>query len=463
MAKSDTPAARPVIAEQIADWAAAVAPAAVPGAVRTMAGNVLLDFAGNCVSARNFDYIRSLTDSWDGEGDCTAFGHARGFDAAGAAVVNGTAAHGEDFDDTFEGSPVHAGAPAMPAVLAACERYGRSGGDALTGAAVAMELMCRMTVVAPTAIHRAGFHPTAVIGAMGAAAGVGSVLGLNPAAIANALGIAGSMASGIIEYLAEGTWTKRLHPGWAAQCGLRAALMARSGFTGPRTVFEGTHGFFFTFADPSIEQDFSHLTAGLGEDWRMERLAFKPYACGTMAQPYIDCAIGLAKGGVKADDIAAIECETGEGIVHRLWEPLAEKHRPSTPYSAKFSIPYLIAVGFLDGAVGLAQFSEDRIHDPAMLSLAGKVRYVVDPDNEYPRNYSGHIRATLNTGEVVEVRQPHMRGGTREPLSREELIGKSRNNTLFGGWSESRADALLHWCDGLFDADSLDGIQQFRA
>ena len=373
MAKSDTSASGPIIAELIADWAAAVTPTTVPDAVRTMAENVLLDFAGNCVSARNFDYIRSLTESWDGEGDCTAFGHARGFDAAGAAVVNGTAAHGEDFDDTFEGSPVHAGAPAMPAVLAACERYGRSGGEALTGAAVAMELMCRMTVVAPTAIHRAGFHPTAVIGAMGAAAGVGSVLGLKPAAIANALGIAGSMASGIIEYLAEGTWTKRLHPGWAAQCGLRAALMARSGFTGPRTVFEGTHGFFFTFADPSIEQDFSHLTAGLGKDWRMERLAFKPYACGTMAQPYIDCAIGLAKRGVQADDIATIECETGEGIVHRLWEPLAEKHRPSTPYSAKFSIPYLLAVGFLDGAVGLAQFSEDRIHDPAMLSLAGKV------------------------------------------------------------------------------------------
>ncbi len=462
MAKNDIAASSPIIGEQIADWASAVTPATIPGAVRGMAENVLLDFAGNCVSARNFDYIRSLTESWDGAGDCTAFGHARGFDAAGAAVVNGTAAHGEDFDDTFEGSPVHAGAPSMPAVLAACERYGRSGGDALTGAAVAMELMCRMTVVAPTAIHRAGFHPTAVIGAMGAAAGVGSVLGLNPAAIANALGIAGSMASGIIEYLAEGTWTKRLHPGWAAQCGLRAALMAQSGFTGPRTVFEGTHGFFFAFADPSIDQDFSHLTAGLGEEWRMERLAFKPYACGTMAQPYIDCAIGLAKRGVRADDIAAIECETGEGIVHRLWEPLAEKHRPTTPYSAKFSIPYLLAVGFLDGAVGLAQFSEDRIHDPAMLSLTGKVRYIVDPDNDYPRNYSGHIRATLNNGEVVELRQPHMRGGAREPLSRDELIGKFRNNVLFGGWSDSRADMLLTWCDGLFDADSLAGIERFR-
>jgi 2-methylcitrate dehydratase PrpD len=451
-----------IIAEQAAAWAADLAPANIPPAGRAVAENVLLDFAGNCVSARNMDYIQSLVASWDGEGGCTALGHARPFDAAGAAVINGTAAHGEDFDDTFEGSPVHAGAPSVAAVLAACERYGRSGGDFLAGSVAAMELMCRLTLVAPTAIHRAGFHPTAVIGAMGATLGVGRALELAPRDIANALGITGSMASGIIEYLAEGTWTKRLHPGWAAQCGLRAALMAKHGFTGPRTVFEGTHGFFFAFADPSIECDYTHITGTLGKEWGTERIAFKSYACGTMAQPYIDCGIALAKRGVRAEDIAEIECETGEGIVHRLWEPLAEKHRPSTPYSAKFSIPYLIAVGFLDGAAGLAQFTDERIEDPAVLSLAGKVRYVVDPDNEYPRNYSGHVRATTKSGETIEVRQPHLRGGAREPLAREEIESKFRRNAAFGGIDDTRTDALLSWCRSAFDLPKLDGLNAFR-
>lgn len=450
------------LAEIYADWAASLKPAAIPKEVRAVAADVLLDFAGNCVSVRNLDYMRKIVAAWDGQGDCTAFGHARAFDAAGAAVINGTGAHGEDFDDTYEGSPVHAGAPAIPGVLAACERFGRSGGDALAGIAVAMELMCRMTVVAPTAIHRAGFHPTAVIGTMGAAAGVAAALGMPGPQIAQALGIAGSMASGIIEYLAEGTWTKRLHPGWAAQSGLKAALLARQGFTGPRTVFEGTHGFFFAFSDPAIPRDFSHLTEGLGADWRMRRIAFKPYACGTMAQPYIDCAIALAKQGVEATDIAEIHCETGEGIVHRLWDPLAEKHRPSTPYSAKFSIPYLIAVGFLDGAVGLAQFEEARVRDPAVLDIAGKVRYVVDPDNEYPRNYTGHIRAVLKSGKDVVVRQPYLRGGTREPLPHDEIAAKFRNNVAFGGWDERQADALQRWCEGLFDAPDLRGIAAFR-
>ncbi|MCG8544350.1 MAG: MmgE/PrpD family protein [Alphaproteobacteria bacterium] len=430
--------------------------------MRAVANNVLLDCVGNCVSVRNSDYINSLVKAWDSDGGCTAFGHARGFDAAGAAVINGTAAHGEDFDDTFEGSPVHAGAPAIPAVLAACERYDRSGTDALVGAAVAMELMCRLTVVAPTAVHRAGFHPTAVIGTMGAAAGVGAALGMTSKQICDALGVAGSMASGIIEYLAEGTWTKRLHPGWAAQSGIRAALMARHGFTGPRTVFEGVHGFFYTFADPAIDQDMSHLTNRLGEDWRMEKIAFKPYACGTMAQPYIDCAIRLAAEDIDAAQVAEIRCETGEGIVHRLWEPLAEKHRPTTPYSAKFSIPYLIAVGFIDGAVGLAQFTEERIRDAEVLELASKVNYVVDPKNEYPRNYTGHTHALMKDGSERVVRQPHLRGGSREPLTREEIIAKFSRNAEFGGLTTKQANSLRSWCETLFDSPTMKGIADFR-
>ena len=125
-------------------------------------------------------------------------------------MVNGTAIHGEDFDDTFEGGPIHAGAVIVPAVLAACERHNLDGRAALLGIAVGVETMCRLSTVAPTLTHKAGFHPTAVFGAMGAAAGVGAALKLTPRQMVDALGTAASMASGIIEYLAEGAWTKRL-------------------------------------------------------------------------------------------------------------------------------------------------------------------------------------------------------------------------------------------------------------
>lgn len=450
------------IAERFAQWVEAVQPARVPADVRAAAGNALLDFAGLCVSARREDYVGAVLESWDGTGDATAIGHDRAIDAAGAAFANGTAAHGEDYDDTFEGTPVHTGAVILPAVLAACERHGRSGADALRGIAVGTEFMCRMALVATTGIHRAGFHPTAVIGALGASIAVGAALGLTARQMASALGTAGSMASGIIEYLAEGTWTKRIHAGWAAQCGLRAASMARAGFVGPRTVIEGQHGFFFAFADGDAPLNYAALTDGLGAHWHAASIAFKPYPCGTMIQPYIDCAIALARDGVKPTDIATIECAVGEGTVHRLWEPLSEKRRPSTPYSAKFSVPFCVAVALVDRSCGLGQFTDGCVRDRAVLDLAGRVGYLVDPANEYPRNYTGHIKATLTDGTVREVRQPHLRGGRREPLTTDDLRTKFRANCAFGGWSRERTAALERFCAGMFDAADLSGLRGFR-
>src|ERR1043165_5889561 len=215
----------------------------------TTASNLLVDIAGLCVAARKTDYVLATLKSWESSGACTAIGHTRFLDSAGAAFVNGTAAHGEDFDDTFEGGPVHAGAVIVPAVLAIAEREKLGGRDALAGIAVGCELMCRASMVAPKRIHKAGFHPTAVLGALSAAAGVATARRLTQRQFVDALGVVGSMASGIIEYLAEGAWTKRMHPGWAAQAGIRAADLARHGFVGPRTVLEGSHGFYYAFAN----------------------------------------------------------------------------------------------------------------------------------------------------------------------------------------------------------------------
>ena len=281
------------VAEHLAASIAALDAGKLPPAVRGKCEDLLIDVVGLCVTARNEDYVKAALAGCDDDGPCTAIGHARTLSAAGAAFVNGTAAHGEDFDDTFEGGPVHAGAVIVPAVLAACERHNPDGAAALLGIAVGVEVMCRLSTVVPKAVHKAGFHPTAVFGAMGAAAGVGAALGLNAKQIVDALGIVGSMASGIIEYLAEGAWTKRLHAGWAAQSGMRAALLARGGFSGPRTVFEGVHGLFHGFAN-TTEGDYDGATGDFGTRWVTETLAFKPYPCGTMAHPYIDCARRLA-------------------------------------------------------------------------------------------------------------------------------------------------------------------------
>src|SRR6202012_2119515 len=144
---------------------------------------------------------------------------------------------------------------------------------------------------------------------------------------------------------------------------------------------------------------------GLGEHWMMQTIAFKPYACGTTTHPYIDCAFRLAERGVRAENNETIVCNCGEGTVHRLWETLAVKHRPPTPYAAKFSTPYCIAVGFFDRRAGFGQYTEERVRDEPLLALAAKIRYEIDPANEYPANFTGHLKATLNDGRVVEIDQ----------------------------------------------------------
>ena len=455
----NAPAGVQSVAERLVERVAALVPERVPAEVRARCEDLLVDVTGLCVAARRTDYIEALLRSVDGGGACTAIGHAGSFRAEDAAMINGTAAHGEDFDDTFEGGPVHSGAVVVPAVLAACERFQRDGRAALLGIASGVETMCRLSLVAPKLIHKAGFHPTSVLGAMAATLGVSAALGLDRKQTVDALGIAGSMAGGIIEYLAEGAWTKRLHAGWAARIGLHAARIGREGFLGPRTVFEGTHGFFSGFAH-TREGDFDALTRDFGREWLMEGLTFKPYATGTMNQPYIDCALRLARKGFAAEDVAEVLCETAEGYVHRLWEPLASKHRPANDYAAKFSTPFNIAVAFVTGSVGFEAFTEKTVRDPRILALASKVRYVVDLNNPYPKAYTGHVRMTLRDGRVFEERQPHIRGGVHEPLTREELERKFRGNAEYGGWDLARAERFLQSARSAFDAPiDLSGLR----
>jgi len=442
----------PPVSLTLAAFAADARPSA---AAAEVCRRLLLDTVGLAVAARKMDYVAAALASAVNEGPCTALGHQCRLGLYDAALVNGTAAHGEDYDDTFEGGPVHAGAVVVPAVLAIAEQRGLSGANVMRGIAVGTEIMCRLSLVAPQATHKAGFHPTAIFGAPAAAAAVGAALGLGENVIARALGISGSLASGIIEYLADGSSTKRLHAGAAAQSGLRAALMAEAGFMGPITVFEGAHGLYKAFA-PSKTPDFGKLLDGLGDRWIMETLAFKPYACGTMTQPFVDCAIRLAKEGVDADDIVSITCKVGEGTVHRLWEPLSEKHQPPNGYAGKFSTPYCMAVGFLSGEAGLEQFTDERAHDPEVRRFAAKIRYEINPADEYPRNFSGHLRAVLADGTARELQQPHMRGGANEPLSASELAAKFDANLRFGGFDASQAESLKDALLAIAAGGSLD-------
>jgi 2-methylcitrate dehydratase PrpD len=442
------------ISRRLAQAITAAAPETLPGA-RATGQRLLMDVTGICIAARSEPYVKAAMAALEQDGPCTVIGSAQTFGVEAASFVNGIAAHGEDFDDTYEGGPVHAGAVVVPALLAAAQRHQLSGTDLLRGMAVGVEVMCRLCAVAPTKVHKAGFHPTAIFGVMGAVAGLGAGMRLTEDQLVDAFGLAGSMASGIIEYLADGSWTKRMHPGWAAQSAYRAVRLAQAGFKGPATVFEGTHGLFHGFANTS-DGNFEAMLSGMGKEWIWTSIAFKPYACGTMAHPYIDCARSLRREGLDPAQIAQIECETAEGIVHRLWEPLALKQSPPNAYAAKFSIPYAVAAGLLLDNAGLGEYSEAVVQRADLRALAARVRYVVDPANPYPKQFTGHVRVTLLDGSVMEARQGFFKGGADHPLSDADLQAKFFANCLHGQVKSAQAQAMLTMLQQLFDAPVVD-------
>ena len=437
------------IAEEFSSWSKTLSVKDIPEKTQSTLKFLLKDICGIILSARNENYVKSLVETYKGSGNLVSLGHSERFDLFSSAIIAGTAAHGEDFDDTFEGNPMHVGATMIPAMLSAAQKFNLNGDQILKGLTIGSELICRLALVAPTAMHKQSFHPTAVCGTFGVAAGLSSVLDLTEKQMVSALGIAGSFTSGIIEYLAEGSWTKRVHPGWSANSGMNAALIAKSGFYGPRTVFEGEHGFFEAFALKEIERDYSHLTDGLGNRWENQNLAFKPFACGTMAQPFVDCAIKIRKKIKNLNNISSITAKVGEGTVHRLWEPLREKKNPSTPYSAKFSVPYCVAVGFVRGDAGLNEFNEKSINDKEILNLASKVNYEIDPNNEYPKNYTGTLICKTSENEFTE-HQPCFRGGIKEPLTKDDIDKKYNANLNYSKISEENKKNLNNFIETLF-------------
>jgi 2-methylcitrate dehydratase PrpD len=305
-----------------------------------------------------------------------------------------------------------------------------AGGRAALEAVIAgVEVMCRIGLAVPGRFHARHYHPTALTGSFGAAAAAGRLYRLTDDQLVHAFGICGSQASGVIEYLTDGSWTKRLHPGWAAHAGVTAALLARAGFTGPETVFEGAHGFYAAFAGGHDPARLEALLASLGRTWELANLTFKPYPCGSIAHPYMDCAGRLReRHRFRPDEIAEVRCRTAEGPVPRLWEPLAAKHRPQNGYAAKFSLPYLLASILVNGRATLADFTDQAVQDETLRRVAAKVYYDIDPTIDYPRHFIGHVTVRLTDGRRLEERQDHPRGGPDFPMTRDELTAKFRAN-----------------------------------
>jgi 2-methylcitrate dehydratase PrpD len=412
----------------------------VPGEVRASIPSRLIDIVGIAVRASGLDTSKAATGFALAQGtgpQATAIGAGPMMAATEAAFVNGVLAHSLDYDDTHLPSILHPSASVVPASLAVAEWRQASGAALVDAVAVGLEVAVRLGMggydphARQSVFFERGLHATSICGAVGSAAAAARLLQADAGTITDAMGIACSMASGIIEANRAGGTVKRLHCGWAARAGVTAAQLAVRGLTGPPTAIEGRFGLFQALLGDGA--DLAAVTADLGQRWEVERIFYKPYPANHFTHTAIDAAISLRRRGVAPDDIVSATLEVAPPTVRTIGEPIDAKQKPETGYLAQFSGPYAVAAGLLGGnglGVGLSDFSDTLARDPARRALMARIDVAGDPRlmTIYPSQLPARLTVTTIDGQTLVEEVLANRGGPDDPLSDDDLATKFADN-----------------------------------
>ena len=420
-------AARRTEAEAIADFTLGLDLAAIPSSVTALAQEHLLDVIGIALASSTFDFGRAVLKAARSMGDggpAVAIGSGAMLPPTSAALVNGVLAHGLDFDDTHIGAIYHASAQAMAACLAAGNANRSDGRAVLTAFIAALEVGCRLAAVGAGVFHDRGLHPTSMCGTFASAVAAGRLAQADRQSLVWALGVCGSMAAGILEQ--DNSWLKRLHPGWAAHCGLSAVALGQAGFSGPATVLEGRRGFYAAHLQriPSGDLMPSH---GLGERWETLGIAIKPYPCCHFIHAFADAALEL-RDRFNLGDIERIECKLSAPLHKIVALPRPIRARPTTPYQALFSVPFVVATALARGRVDLTAFYDEPLDAPDLMMLTERTVCVDDPESDYPAHFPGEVVVHLRDGRTERCRKPASLGTPDVPLSRQAIVDKFMAN-----------------------------------
>lgn len=427
-------AATVTLSQRLAQFAYSFDLAAVPPPVVATARHCILDAIGIGLAASTFEFARrSMAGvvALAGSGEHAVIGSQTRLPARDAALLNGLLIHGLDYDDTHTASVVHASASAVPVLLAEGMRQRVDGARALAAYVLAVETAARLGQHAGGWWQKVGFHPTGVVGVFGATLAAGYLQRGTPAALAHAQGLALSMASGSMEFLDDGAWTKRLHPGWAAASGITAATLAVHGFEAPQRAYEGRFGLFATYLGAHAPPPDVDPLASLGSEWETATVALKPYPVCHYSHACGDAALLLRKRhAIDAGDIAAVTVRLHPNQFPVVCEPLAAKRCPQSEYDAKFSLPYFVAACLVRGRFTLEELEDASRVDPQILSLCERVRCDVDPHSAFPQHFSGAVEIEMRDGRRYAHSERIQRGAAEHPLTDDEIVRKFMDNAL---------------------------------
>jgi 2-methylcitrate dehydratase PrpD len=342
-----------------------------------------------------------------------------------AALANGTSAHSLELDDLHNESSLHPGVAVFPAALAASELSDCGGKRFIEAVTVGYEVMTRLGKALNPANHYArGFHPTGTCGVFGAAAAAAKILKLDQEQTINVLGIAGSQAAGSMEFLTDGSWSKRLHAGWAAHNGLITTLLAERGFKGPATIIEGRFGFLHAYSDGA---DPDKVLADLRKPFEIMKTSIKPHACCRYKQGPIDGILSIIReNNLKPEEVKQVTLGILKAGFPIVAEPKELKYNPKTLVDAQFSMPFGAAVAILYGRASLSEYTQENIESARIKEMMGRVSCVEDLELEivFPRQWPASVELVTEDGRRYSIRIDHPKGDPENPLAWEELLSK---------------------------------------
>jgi 2-methylcitrate dehydratase PrpD len=441
------------LAGRLSTFASELTYARIPKSTREAAIWHVVDSLGVCIAGaapgeESGETARRLVEMWQAPAGATVFGLGARCRPEASALLNGALMQALEMDDKHGSSLARPGSTVIPAALAVAEERDLAMNDVLTAIVVGYEVMIRLGFVAGARFLERGYHTSPLLGAFGAAATVGRLLGCRADQIQDALGIAGTMASGIQEATRTGSTSKILHGGWAAHAGIVATDLAMCGITGPATIFEGHYGFFLTHLSPvEGDLDWRRPVEALGVTWHVQETAFKPYPCCQILHAFVEAAKQLsgqmARAGHHPKEITRISCRVAEPGLTLVTEPKDRKSAPEHPHEARFSLPFVVATTLLHGDVDVESFRGDRLRDREIMRMAGLVLAEDDPESDYPLHCPAVME--IHAGEkVFRCRVPFHPGCPEAPLSTDDVLDKFARNTrwLLGDGARKVGESL---------------------
>ncbi|MGE4252361.1 MAG: MmgE/PrpD family protein [Parvibaculaceae bacterium] len=421
------------LSEVAAEWSGKASFNLLPADVVEAVKLRILDTIGVILAARDTALVASVRASAAelyGEGDVRAIGFPHGTSAAGAALINGTAALALEFDDSHLESGIHPSCSVVSACLPTATRLGLSGQRLIEAVTVGNELTCRLGLVAPGAFHRHGFHPTGIFGTFGATYALAKCRSLDRDRTVNAVGISGSMAAASMASWEDGTAAKSLHAGLAAAAAEASVALAAHGVSGPAVIFDGRFGFFRAHVqDTGNMLPFDEFGQRLASSWEVRNIVPKAYPCGHYIQPFVEAGLILQRQhGFSAEQVVSIRCSVADYTIPLVCEPVVEKVRPKSAFQARFSLQHCLADAIVSGRFDRSSLADAALRDPRIAALAGRVAYEAEPVFSDRRRLGGSVRIQLADGRDVAHRIEHMRGMTQNPMSSADVIRKFEDN-----------------------------------